>query len=168
LAGVVRNLKGKDNTKTSSFYHRRISLTKGVVEARDPHDSPEVDAIRQKLLEDYAGSVFQDRTGGNPPIRGPHGEAEILVKIGAIPVKQWMFQIQGERRAAWAKLTDEIIRDDKIEPGISPWSSSSFPVPKNKTNDYREVEDFRRVNDATIDDSHPLPRIEDILQKQGG
>ena len=29
------------------------------------------------------------------------------------------------------------------------------------------MEDFRRVNDATVDDAHPLPRIEDILQKQG-
>ncbi len=35
-----------------------MALTKGVVEARDPHDSPEVDAIRQKLLEDYAGRLF--------------------------------------------------------------------------------------------------------------
>ncbi len=57
---------------------------------------------------DYAGSVFQDRTGGNPPIRGPHGEAEIILKAGAIPVKQRMFQIQGERRAAWVQLTDEM------------------------------------------------------------
>jgi hypothetical protein len=58
-----------------------------------------------------------------------------------------MFQIQGERRTAWVKLTDEIIRDDKIEPGISPWNNPSFPVPKKKPNDYRLVEDFRRVND---------------------
>ncbi len=79
-----------------------------MVEARDPYDSPDVDAIRQKLLEDYAGSVFQDRTGGNTPIRGPHGETEIILKAGAVPVKQRMFQIQGERRPAWVKLTDEI------------------------------------------------------------
>jgi hypothetical protein len=54
LACVVRHLKGCNNTKISSYYHRRVALTKGLVEARDPHDSPEVDAIRQKLLEDYA------------------------------------------------------------------------------------------------------------------
>jgi len=29
------------------------------------------------------------------------------------------------------------------------------------------VVDFRRLNDATIEDSHPLPRIGDILQRQG-
>ncbi len=33
---------------------------------------------------------------------------------------------------------------------------------------YRLVEDFRKLSDATVDDGHPLPRIEDILQKQGG
>ena len=27
--------------------------------------------------------------------------------------------------------------------------------------------DYRAVNDATINDGHPLPRIEDILQRQG-
>jgi hypothetical protein len=94
-----------------------------------------VDAIRQKLLEDYSGSVFQDRTGGNPQIQRPHGEAEIILNMVAIPVKQRMFQIQGERRAAWVKLIDEIFRDEKIEPGISPWSSPSFPVPKKNPND---------------------------------
>jgi hypothetical protein len=29
------------------------------------------------------------------------------------------------------------------------------------------VEDFRKLNDNTFDDAHPLPRIEDILQRQG-
>jgi hypothetical protein len=41
-------------------------------------------------------------------------------------------------------------------------------VPKKKPGEYRLVEDFRKLNDAIIDDGHPLPRIEDILQKQGG
>ncbi len=95
-------------------------------------------------------------------------KAKIILKSDAVPVKQRMFQIQGERKAAWIKLTDEIIEDGKIEPGVSPWSSPSFPVPKKKPGEYRFVEDFRKLNDATIDDGQPLPRIKDILQKQGG
>ncbi len=62
-----------------------VSVIKGVLEARDPHDSPGVEAMRQQLLEDFAGTVFQDRTGGDPPIRGPHGEAVIILKPGAYP-----------------------------------------------------------------------------------
>jgi hypothetical protein len=83
-------------------------------------------------------------------------------------VQQRMFRIQGERKAAWIKLTDEIIEDGKIEPGVSPWSSPSFLVPKKKPGEYLLVEDFRKLNDATVDDRHTLPQIEDILQKQGG
>ncbi len=93
--------------------------------------------MRQKILEDFAGTVFQDRTGGNPLIRGPHVEAVIILKPGAVSVKQRLFQIHGERKVAWGKLVDQIIDDDKIEPGVSPWNSPSFPVPKKKPNRYR-------------------------------
>ncbi len=64
---------------------KRVSVIKGVLEARDPHDSQGVEAIRQQLLEDFAGTVFQDRTGGNPPIRSPHGEAVIILKPRPYP-----------------------------------------------------------------------------------
>ncbi len=88
------------------------------------------DQARARLLEDLKGTVFKDRVGGDHPIRGPHGEAIMELKAKAVPVEQRMFQIQGGRKAAWVRLTDEIIRDGKIEPGVSPWSSPSFPVPK--------------------------------------
>jgi hypothetical protein len=52
---------------------RRIGMTKVVVEARDPHDSPGVEAARQRLLEDFAGTVFQDRVGDDHPVRGRTG-----------------------------------------------------------------------------------------------
>ena len=157
LGYVVNHVKGDWKHPVPPPRTKRVSVIKGVLEARDPHDSPGVESMRQKLLEDFAGTVFQDRTGGNPPIRGPHGEAVIILKPGAVPIKQRMFQIHGERKVAWGKLVDQIIDDDKMEPGVSPWNSPSFPVPKKKPNDYRLVEDFRKVNDNTEDDAHPLP-----------
>ena len=54
-----------------------------------------------------------------------------------------------------------------VESGVSPWNTPSFPVPKENPGEYRLVEDFRKLNDATNDDAHPLPRKEDILQRQG-
>jgi hypothetical protein len=70
--------------------------------------------------------------GSDHKTRDPHGEAEIILKSDAVPVKQRMFQIQGERKAALKKLKDEFIEDGKIEPVLSPWSSHPFPVPKKK------------------------------------
>ena len=163
LEEIAKHIQEPTKGKNKS----NMGFVKGAIEARDPCESDQVAEIRARLLQTYSGTVFQDRTGGDPKVRGPHGEAEILIKPGARPMKQKMFQIQGERRDARNKLTDQIIADGKVEPGVSPWSSPSFPVPKKKPGEYRLVEDFRRLNDATIDDAHPLPRIEDILQKQG-
>ena len=95
------------------------------------------------------------------------GEAEIILKQDAKPIKQRMFQIQGERREAWLELADKYIAQGKWEDGVSPWSSPSFPVAKKEAGNYRLVVDFRAVNEATITDGHPLPLIGDILQKQG-
>ncbi len=67
------SFKGKLQLEDINTFSKKVGPNQRVVEARDPHDSPEVDAIRQKLLEDYAGSVYQDRTGGNPHPRIPWG-----------------------------------------------------------------------------------------------
>ena len=95
-------------------------MVKGAIEARDPYETPAVEKARKRLLEGYAGSVFQTRVEGDHLIRGPHGEAEIFLTRDAVPVKQRMFKIQVERKAAWVKLTDKIIEDGKVKPGLSP------------------------------------------------
>jgi hypothetical protein len=119
------------------------------------------------VLSDFQGSVFITKMPSDlPPVRGPFGEAEIKLKPGAKPVKQRMFHITGERREAWEKLTDEVIQAGKVEPGQGPWNSPSFPVPKKNPGEYRLVEDFRKVNENTEDDAHPLPRIEEMVQRQ--
>jgi hypothetical protein len=144
------------NPHLSNRKKKRIEYVKGFIEARDPCNTQKVDLFRKTLLAEYAGTVFDTHTTGDPKVRGTHGLAEIILKPKSRPVKQKMFQIQGERRAAWIILTDQIIADGKVEPGIGPWNSPSFPVPKKKPGEYRLVEDFRRVNDATVDDAHPL------------
>ncbi len=79
------------------YQTRKIGMVKGAIEARDPYETPAVEKARKRLLKEFAGSVFQTRVGGDHKIRGPHGEAEIKLKSDAVPVKQRMFQIQGER-----------------------------------------------------------------------
>ncbi len=66
-------------------------MVKGAIEARDTYETPAVEKARKRLLEEFTGSVFQSRVGGDHKIRGPHGEAEIILKSDAIPVKQRMF-----------------------------------------------------------------------------
>lgn len=66
---------------------RKIAFLKGAMEAKDPCPTDLAEFIRATLLKEYAGTVFEDHTGGDPKIQGPYGEAEIIIKPNAKPVK---------------------------------------------------------------------------------
>ena len=82
-------------------------------------------------------------------------------------MKQRPFQVVGERREAMIKLIEELEKEGKVEKGVSAWCSPAFPVAKKKPGEYRLVIDYRKLNEATMVDGQPLPRIEEILIRQG-
>ena len=51
-----------------------------VVVASDQYGGEVVENAMSKILKDYEDSVFKDKHDGDPPVRGPHGEATIDVK----------------------------------------------------------------------------------------
>ena len=53
-----------------------------------------------------------------------------------------------------------------IEESTSPWASPIVIVPKSDGT-LRLCTDFRKVNNVTVPDPFPLPRIEDLLDKIG-
>ena len=118
-------------------------------------------------LDKYSDTVFRKVLGKTPPIRRPLGVAKIKIKSGYYHKEQKPFQLAGERRDALIKLVQGLIEEGKIEKGISAWSSPAFPVPKKNPGEWRMVIDYRQLNDATENDGHPLPRIDDILNRQG-
>lgn len=54
-----------------------------------------------------------------------------------------------------------------IEESHSPWSAPVVLVRK-KDGTHRFCVDYRRLNDVTIKDSHPLPRVDDTLDRLSG
>ena len=54
-----------------------------------------------------------------------------------------------------------------IEPSASPWASAVVLV-KNKDGSTRFCVDYRKLNQATVKDSYPLPRIDDSLDALAG
>jgi hypothetical protein len=139
-----------------------IAVGEDILE-NDPH----VQALKNKIIEDYTGSVFRDEVWTDPPIRNPHGEAKIDLKPGVVPTKQRPFVLIGERREALKKIVEKFEGQGLLEETVSPWLSPAFPVPKKEPGTWRLVIDYRVVNEATITDAYPTPLIEEILIRQG-
>ena len=59
---------------------------------------------------------------------------------------------------------EKLLQQQRIEPSVSPWSSPVVLVRK-KDGTTRFCVDYRRLNDITVKDSFPLPRIDDIFDQ---
>jgi transposase InsO family protein len=62
---------------------------------------------------------------------------------------------------------DEWVAQGRIEPSQSEWASNVVIV-KKKDGSLRFCVDYRQLNEGTIKDSYPLPRIDDCLDCLGG
>jgi len=68
--------------------------------------------------------------------------------------------LRGEVKAA----LDEMLEQNIIQPSTSPWSSPTVLVRK-RDNSLRVCVDYRKLNDVTVSDAYPTPRIDELLEK---
>ena len=72
-----------------------------------------------------------------------------------------------KERAKIDELTNEMVDKHICSPSNSPWASPVVLIPK-KDGTVRFCVDYRRLNQLTVRDVYPLPRIEDCLSALGG
>ena len=65
------------------------------------------------------------------------------------------------------KFIDENLTKGYIRPSKSPMASPFFFVAK-KSGDLRPCQDYQRLNEGTINNSHPLPLISDLMDQLKG
>ncbi|XP_060564385.1 uncharacterized protein LOC132723637 [Ruditapes philippinarum] len=85
----------------------------------------------------------------------------------ARPVKQAPYRVPLAKRLAAEQEVSDMAKKGIIEPSVSPWSSPVVMVTKPNGN-IRFCCDFRRLNECTVKDSQPLPRIDDTLDALSG
>jgi len=93
---------------------------------------------------------------------------EIMIPEGVAPInlpprRLPLGQLEKEKEAV-----DSLMRKGVIRPSASPWSSPLVLVKKKNTNEIRTCVDYRRVNEVTIKQTYPLPRIDDCLDALRG
>ena len=86
---------------------------------------------------------------------------------GAVPIQQRPRKFPQPQRHEIRKQVQEMLAQNVIEPSQSPWSSPVVLVAK-PDGTTRFCVDYRRLNNVTVKDPFPLPRIEDTLDALGG
>jgi hypothetical protein len=81
---------------------------------------------------------------------------------GAAPTRQRYRQLPMSQQAEADTHVKDMLERKVIEPSASPWASPIVLV-KKKDGTTRFCIDYRKLNDLTIKDAYPLPRIDDTL-----
>ena len=133
---------------------------------------PRIPEFTEKIIKRFGETVLTGKIIPDPPVRGPYGYAYILLKENADPQRQKPFKMHGEREEAHKQITEDWISHKFLErppPFRQEWLHQSFPVEKKSpTFPWRGVVDMRGVNSQSKRVNYPLPKIEDLLIKQGG
>ena len=83
------------------------------------------------------------------------------------PIRQQLRRQPPHYVAEIDRQLEEWLSQEKISPSQSEWASNIVIV-KKKDGSLRFCVDYRQLNDRTVKDSYPLPRIDDSLDCLGG
>ena len=109
--------------------------------------------------------VFPEELPGMPPDR----ELEFAIDLvpGTTPIQKKYYRMPSSELVELKKQLDEMLQKGYIRPSSSPWGSPSIFVDK-KDGSLRMCVDYRQLNDVTIKNKYPLPRIDDLFDQLSG
>ncbi|UYV66907.1 hypothetical protein LAZ67_4003288, partial [Cordylochernes scorpioides] len=122
--------------------------------------SPKEQKELKQVLERY-GDLFSSRLG-----RTNLAKHRIDTK-DAKPIKHKPYRVSAKERDIIKEQIDEMLTEGIIRPSSSPWS---FPVilVKKRDGKYRFCVDYRKLNNVTVKDVYPIPRIDEVMDTLQG
>ena len=122
--------------------------------------------ILPEEYEEYR-SVFEKKPSERMPERRKWDHA-IDLKPDFLPKDSKVYPMSPEEQEKLNEFLDENLRKGYIRPSKSPMASPFFFVAKKDSKKLRPCQDYRRLNEGTIKNAYPLPRIGDLLDKLKG
>jgi len=96
---------------------------------------------------------------------------DIKIPEDTAPVNIKPYRLPYAHRQVIVEQMAKLEEDNIIQPSESPWNAPLVVVPKkpdaNGKPQFRVCVDFRRLNQLTIGDAFPIPRIDEILDQLG-
>jgi hypothetical protein len=128
-------------------------------------DSKEPDSLETIKVVSEFPEVFPEDLPGMPPERKVEFAIELLP--GTAPIFKRAYRVSGPELVKLKKQIDELSEKSYIRPSTSPWAAPVLFVEK-KDGTRRMCIDDRALNEVTIKNNYPLPRIEDPFDQLRG
>jgi hypothetical protein len=164
--GVIQCAKG--TIMLTSPQGERIQVSTDM--SKDAKGETMVNHLEEKPLENIKvvceyPDVFLEELPGMPPDRDIEFSIELL--LGTAPISKRPYRMDVKDLVELKKQIEELPEKGFIRPSSSPWGAPVLFVSK-KDGSRRMCVDYRSLNEVTIKNKYPLPRIEDLFDQMKG
>jgi hypothetical protein len=128
-------------------------------------DDKEANPIEEIRIVSEFPDVFPKVLQGMPPERKVEFAIELIPSMA--PISKRAYRVSGPELVELKKQIDELLEKGYIRPSTSPWAAQVLFVEK-KDGTKRMCIDYRFLNEVTIKNKYPLPRIEDLFDQLRG
>jgi hypothetical protein len=128
-------------------------------------DSKEANPLETIKVVSEFPDVFPEELPGMPPERKVEFSIDLIP--GTAPISKRAYRVSGPELVELKKQIDELLEKGYIRPSTSPWAAPVLFVEK-KDGTKRMCIDYRALNEVTIKNKYPLPRIEDLFDQLRG
>jgi hypothetical protein len=114
-------------------------------------------------------SKFPDVFPKELPRMPPKRKVEFTIELipGTAPISKRAYRVSGLELVELKKQIDELLEKGYIRPSTSPWAAPVLFLEK-KDGTKRMCIDYRALNEVTVKNKYPLPRIEDLFDQLRG
>lgn len=124
----------------------------------------ETNKLEPEWLSEYQ-DIFPEELTDLPPKRGLVHEIELIP--GAQPLAKSPYKMSLSEALELKEQLTQLLEQGFIRPSVSPWGAPVL-FQKKKDGTFRLCIDFRGLNQCTIKNKYPLPRIDELLDRLGG
>jgi hypothetical protein len=123
-----------------------------------------VSTLDIRTVSEYP-DVFPEELPGMSPDR----EIEFVIELvpGTTPIFKRPYRMDANQLAELKEQLQELLDQGYIRPSASPWGAPIIFVPK-KDGTKRICVDYHSLNEVTIKNMYPLPRIDDLFDQLKG
>src|ERR1041385_8959794 len=151
--------------KTILYSTRTVQHAENQIYALNALNAAPLEGIENVPIVREFLDVFPEELPGIPPIRDV--EFVIDLKPGTVPIAKRPYKMPPHHLLELKKEIDMALHKGFIRPSSSAWGAPSLFVKKSDGTN-RLVQDYRPINQATIQNKYPLPQINDLYDQLAG